>query len=463
MNVFVLSMLVYIGMFSPLPYGEKRSSASRRCEALFRRYIVFCGTGYIWEHLVGSQSRFGPRPSLIDPWARSVATLASQTDLSVWDGYTDQAIEDHRESADYGAMVARSQDQGILHLDDLRSLAAIDAVVADLYAQYPADGESATFVASTYTDRELRPVDRRRRLERRIVYSTYHYTAQDPDLVARFARMGLNCTPELLANLHAAYDSMPPKLKPYYRNTQFKLTLNALPTEVRMLWRVEPVKEARDALPRPRCYLCEAGEDSITHMFGGQCTRVARALQVFSANVQVDLSAQATGAQNALASALLLWSRPHPERTQAMVIFNSSVWFQRCNFFAFQGNNTADQTVDRIAREATLNWRLHCHVPKSKSKYGSAGTRTPAQETAARALAHDIIASIDHENTIVAYTDGASRGNPGPCGAGAIITYPRWGAAAGKHTEELSAGLGRGSNQLVELWAIGMVLADIET
>ena len=204
---------------------------------------------------MGSQSRFGPRPSLIDPWARSVATLASQTDLSVWDGYTDQAIEDHRESADYGAMVARSQDQGILHLDDLRSLAAIDAVVADLYAQYPADGESATFLASTYTDRELRPVDRRRRLERRIVYSTYHYTAQDPDLVARFARMGLNCSPELLANLHAAYDSMPPKLKPYYRNTQFKLTLNALPTEVRMLWRVEPVKEARDALPRPRCPL----------------------------------------------------------------------------------------------------------------------------------------------------------------------------------------------------------------
>ena len=31
-----------------------------------------------------------------------------------------------------------------------------------------------------------------------------------------------------------------------------------------------------------------------------------------------------------------------------------------------------------------------------------------------------------------------------------------------KHTEELSAGLGRGTNQLGELWAIGMVLEDIE-
>ena len=35
-------------------------------------------------------------------------------------------------------------------MDDLRSLAAIDAVVADLYAQYPADGDRAIFVASTY-------------------------------------------------------------------------------------------------------------------------------------------------------------------------------------------------------------------------------------------------------------------------------------------------------------------------
>ena len=81
------------------------------------------------------------------------------------------------------------------------------------------------------------------------------------------------------------------------------------------------------------------------------------------------------------------------------------------------------------------------------------------QEKAARALAHDIITSIDHDNTIVAYTDETSRGNPGPCGVGAIATYPRWGSAEGsKHTEELSAGLGRGTNQLGELWAIGMVL-----
>ena len=102
-------------------------------------------------------------------------------------------------------------------------------------------------------------------------------------------------------------------------------------------------------------------------------------------------------------------------------------------------------------------------TPKSKSAFGSAGRRSEAQAEAARNLAHNTISAIDHDNAIVACTDGGSRGNPGPCGAGVIITYPRWERGAGRHTEELSAGLGRGTNQLGELWAIGMVLEDIAT
>jgi len=147
-----------------------------------------------------------------------------------------------------------------------------------------------------------------------------------------------------------------------------------------------------------------------------------------------------------------------------MIIFNSTVWFQRSSFFRYSRGpaNTYDQAVDRLAREASNSWALHCHVPQSTSAYGSAGRRTPAQEAAARALAHNVITSIDHDTTVVAYTDGASRGNPGPCGAGAIITYPKWGPAASKHTEELSVGLGTGTNNLGELWAIGMVLEDVE-
>ena len=102
-------------------------------------------------------------------------------------------------------------------MEDLRHLAAVDFVVPDLYAQYPADGEIATFAAATYANsRELRPADRRKCMEQRLVYSTHHDTAQDPDLVDKLAAWGLHCTKELLTNLHAAYDSMPTKLKPFY-------------------------------------------------------------------------------------------------------------------------------------------------------------------------------------------------------------------------------------------------------
>ena len=52
-----------------------------------------------------------------------------------WDGYMHLEMEAHTVSADYKALAERSQEKCILHMDDLRSLAAmIDAVVADLYA-----------------------------------------------------------------------------------------------------------------------------------------------------------------------------------------------------------------------------------------------------------------------------------------------------------------------------------------
>jgi ribonuclease HI len=120
------------------------------------------------------------------------------------------------------------------------------------------------------------------------------------------------------------------------------------------------------------------------------------------------------------------------------------------------------RSADRLAREATLAWVLHRYKPKSTSLYGSAGRRTPEQTAAAVALADRTISAIDHDTTIVAYTDGAAQGNPGPAGAGAIITYPGWGpGASSHHTEELSVGVGVSTNNFGELWAIGMVLNDV--
>ena len=85
------------------------------------------------------------------------------------------------------------------------------------------------------------------------------------------------------------------------------------------------------------------------------------------------------------------------------------------------------------------------------SGFGSAGSRTQAQASAARAAAADLVAGF-HRDAVVAFTDGACRGNPGPAGAGAVVKMPD-----GEVMERHKA-LGRGTNNVGELTAIDLAL-----
>jgi ribonuclease HI len=55
---------------------------------------------------------------------------------------------------------------------------------------------------------------------------------------------------------------------------------------------------------------------------------------------------------------------------------------------------------------------------------------------------------------ILAYTDGAARGNPGPAGAGAILRD----AADGRVLAEIAVGLGRATNNVAEWTAVRLAL-----
>jgi ribonuclease HI len=59
------------------------------------------------------------------------------------------------------------------------------------------------------------------------------------------------------------------------------------------------------------------------------------------------------------------------------------------------------------------------------------------------------------EGAIVAYTDGACSGNPGPSGVGVVLID-------GDSRRELSAYLGTGTNNIAELTAIGMALEAVD-
>jgi ribonuclease HI len=89
---------------------------------------------------------------------------------------------------------------------------------------------------------------------------------------------------------------------------------------------------------------------------------------------------------------------------------------------------------------------------KSKSSgFGSAGTRTQAQAAMAAEAARKLLTTFSAD-AAVCFTDGACKGNPGPCGAGAVVRLPD-----GKRLEAFRA-LGMGTNNVGELTAIGLAI-----
>jgi len=85
------------------------------------------------------------------------------------------------------------------------------------------------------------------------------------------------------------------------------------------------------------------------------------------------------------------------------------------------------------------------------SGFGSAGTRTAAQAMMAAAAAREMISSLSDE-TVVIFTDGACKGNPGPAGSGA------WIKLTDGRTAEVSRSLGTATNNVGELAAVGLAL-----
>ena len=93
---------------------------------------------------------------------------------------------------------------------------------------------------------------------------------------------------------------------------------------------------------------------------------------------------------------------------------------------------------------------------KSKSSgFGSAGTRTAAQSAAAAADARQRLENLP-EGTVVAFTDGGCKGNPGPAGSGAVVLLPDG------RRGEASLSLGIATNNVGELTAIGLALDLLE-
>jgi ribonuclease HI len=93
---------------------------------------------------------------------------------------------------------------------------------------------------------------------------------------------------------------------------------------------------------------------------------------------------------------------------------------------------------------------------KPATGFGKAGERTEDQAERARVAGHALVEGFEAD-VAVCFTDGACQGNPGPCGAGALVKLP------GGAEHEKFAALGKGTNNKGELSAIGLALDLLDT
>ena len=173
------------------------------------------------------------------------------------------------------------------------------------------------------------------------------------------------------------------------------------------------------------------------------------------------LDHEALGAADFLSASMLAFPAPgkalaEDTRTRAvaaMAVFNGVVWFERSYYFEMMSvTPPLEEATNWIANIAALDL-LSSFGPKKARGLGSAGKRTASQKAAAVAFGVQLLAGIP-PHSLVAFTDGSANPNPGPCGAGAYVYHnemPGW------DTERFAA-LGDGTNNLGELWAVGLAL-----
>ena len=217
------------------------------------------------------------------------------------------------------------------------------------------------------------------------------------------------------------------------------------------------------------CWLCKIGRDDARHLFS-ECNAVAIGKTAFSEAIQYDLGFVGLGARDELHGAYLVFNGTQKEaQVAAITIFNWAVFYSVRTWYECSPAESVHEAAEAIESVALRVWaktRLEkWKVPTRGAKgaavksLGSAGKRSKAQREEARRRAIVAVNKAKEENAIVVFTDGSAMPNPGPAGAGVYILT----SSAAAPTIECFAAIGEATNNIGELWAIGLALEIISS
>jgi ribonuclease HI len=441
-NTFIITKVSYLVKFFHIPFSQRPSAGAEGIiKAQARSLLLPVRAAYHYQFLVAPPSITSPGPPITDAWALSMSVLVDQCDLMQWDGLSNDDID---------------IDDGDVHT--MRISVHIQSAGGD-FAFRVTRCSGLPFDANAF---DLPSGGARRKA----IYWWLIKTDYEADLGSALedvlTRRGLSHCDKLVPVLHTNFSLLPRNFPSHYRCTQFEIITNCLYDGRRF-------NKVDGAVPQD-CFLCGRGPDSAQHLFGGYCEVAVAArcivphvLRRYSARGRAfpSLDPEVLGAAHYWASSLLAFPRPgfalgsaaRKAAVFAMSLFNGVLWYERTYYFRLLSSPPqVSQATDRLASMVAIEFhRVRAGVGGGT---GKAVARKRARKEAARALAVEAIQSLG-PRTLVGFTDGSANPNPGPAGAGAFVysTTP-----SDTCSLEAIAALGEGTNNLGELWAIGMAV-----
>ena len=250
-------------------------------------------------------------------------------------------------------------------------------------------------------------------------------------------------------NILALGTKLESNIPPYLIANQLHLLFNALTTDCR--------RKYYDGTPKA-CRFCATGHDHVCHIFG-DCKIIQQARSIFNTMTEIHLDNIQWESSFHL-SLLATTDVVAGDQLLGVLAFNAQVWRTR--------TTTRDECwkadpdlPNTIAMKALGDWRSSKETPLG-TRFGNSKTRTLAQSHEATAHVEQII-SLLPAGTAIFFTDGSANPSPGPAGAGCFVSRSADPDGRTGRDFRFSTSLGHGSNNLGEVWAIGMALQAIQS
>ncbi len=399
-NTFVTSLYLYLGTFFIIP----RSYRHQYDMAVQQAVIPLGGTAFKRLHLLKAVPHLHFKPPLRDLWAANLSSLASHFPFQTYDQEADEfpypwIYENSCRVTEHCNFAGKE----FLKLRNENPAASSTALSKDTSSP--------------------------RTMYNRLVVYGYRKTAEN-DWVRKLGKLGIPTPTNALANITNHFsNSVSPKIPNYTRSFFLSHLLNALTTTQRMhrFYR-HPV------IP---CPFCNVGPDLFDHFFT-ECPVVGEALTTLPIWTSLQLPVTLPPAlvrRNLFTLAIAeIPANDTKIASNLLVYLPAALWILRKSCIA-KGNTT------------NLPKLIEDQINGSFKLLNKASTKRPKDTKKAIQAIEEI-----PKDATIAYTDGSANPNPGPAGAGAIITSPSFTETC------LFQALGHGTNNVGEFWAIGLVI-----